>query len=590
MTAIPLGAENAVPLVGAGLVDPASQILGDSASSESLKRLISSTDRIKQIDTLILLKEALVMFKRGNWIQGGELALKALHVDEKSAQAWHVLAIAREKAGDLKTAITCFETALRISPEDAYIANDLGRLAFRLSLNDLAQKFFLHFLASHPNHPEAMNNLASVLREKNDLDGAIEVLQTAIAAHPEDPQLWNAIGTVINARGDTETAGIFYREALKFDPDHCHGNYNYGNVLTSLGQFEDARRYFDHALPRFTDPMNVYTCKLSMAFAYLAEGDLKNGWTWYRARTKENTPEHTVYMVQRPRWDSDMPLEGKRIFVSAEQGLGDEIMFGSLLPDLIREVGPSGHVGIGVEKRLVPLFQKGFPDCTVVHHHTVKHQGHTVRIFPDIKDWGSWDAYALMCDFLPRYRSKIEDFTQHQTFFRPDPERVAYWKAILSGLNDKPKVGVLWKSAISHSRRNRYYSPFDDWKEVLSLDGIQFINLQYGDTEAEMEEARNLGLDIWTPPGIDLKNDLDDLSALCMAMNCILGPANATSNIAAAAGVKIWIASLANTWISLGTGRLPWYADTRLFFADNALDWQPVMQAMRDALIEEFLN
>ncbi|ESQ91788.1 hypothetical protein ABAC460_05465 [Asticcacaulis sp. AC460] len=573
-----------------GLVNPAAQILGDSASSESLKRLISSTDHIKQIDTLVLLKEALVMFKRGRWAEGGELALKALHVDEKSAQAWHVLAISREKCGDLKTAITCFETALRISPEDVYIANDLGRLAFRLGLNDLAEKFFLHFLASFPNHAEAMNNLASVLREKNDLDGAVEVLQSALAASPDDPQLWNAIGTVVNARGDSETAAIFYQEALKFDPDHCHGNYNFGNVLTLLGHFEEARRHLTHALPRFTDPMNVHTCKLSLAFAYLADGDLQNGWEWYRTRGKENTAEETVYLVSRPRWTPDMPLKGKRIFVSAEQGLGDEIMFGSLLPDLIREVGPEGHVGIAVEKRLVPLFQKGFPECTVVRHHTVKHQGRTVRAFPEQSDLSGWDTYALMCDFLQRYRPALEDFPTDQIFFHPDPERVAYWKAMLNGLNDKPKVGVLWKSAISHSRRNRYYSPFEDWQTVLSLDGIQFVNLQYGDTEAELEEARAMGLDIWTPPGIDLKNDLDDLCALCMAMDCILGPANATSNIAAAAGVKIWIASLANTWISLGTDRLPWYADTRMFYAQNALDWQPVMQAMRDALVQEFLS
>jgi len=95
--------------------DPASQIMGDSGSSESLKRLLDRTDQIKQIDTLVLLKEALLLFKRGNWAGGGECALKALHVDEKSTQAWHILAIAREKCGDLKTSLTCYETALRLT-------------------------------------------------------------------------------------------------------------------------------------------------------------------------------------------------------------------------------------------------------------------------------------------------------------------------------------------------------------------------------------------------------------------------------------------------------------------------------------------
>ncbi|MBW8733495.1 MAG: hypothetical protein JF571_04145, partial [Asticcacaulis sp.] len=236
---------------------------------------------------------------------------------------------------------------------------------------------------------------------------------------------------------------------------------------------------------------------------------------------------------------------------------------------------------------LVPLFARSFPQCSVTRHHTTRFKTRPVRLFPDIEDWSSYDAWAIMGQFLPRYRQHVSDFDK-PAFLTADPERVAYWKGLLAVLNPQPKVGLLWKSLIKHSRRDRYYSPFAQWQEVLSVPGVQFVNLQYGDTTEEMEQARALGLDIWTPPGIDLKQDLDDLAALTAALDCVLGPANATSNIAGAIGTPIWIVSQAHAWNSLGTDRFPWYPKSRVFFSPSMTDWTEVMAEVRAAVEETF--
>ncbi|MBN4678727.1 tetratricopeptide repeat protein, partial [Pandoraea nosoerga] len=118
-------------------------------------------------------------------------AIKALQQDERSGLAWHLLAIAREKAGDFRTSLQCYESALQLLPDEAEIANDLGRLAYRLDMKDAAAKLFLHYLDRYPGSEEAANNLACVLRDDNRYDDAVAVLRPVIQASPAQPLLWN---------------------------------------------------------------------------------------------------------------------------------------------------------------------------------------------------------------------------------------------------------------------------------------------------------------------------------------------------------------------------------------------------------------
>ncbi|MEI9905752.1 MAG: tetratricopeptide repeat protein [Asticcacaulis sp.] len=228
-------ATEALPYAPPKIMNPASQILGDAGSAMALRLLAEQTERLKRVDTLVLLKEALVRFKMGDWQGGGECALSALHIDEKCGETWHILGIARDKVGDTATALTCYETALRLMPDDVAIANDLGRLALRMGQAEMAEKFFRYFLARCPGHVEAVNNLATTLREASRYEEAIDLLKATIQDNQTDPQLWNALGTVVNAQGDMATATIFYAEALKYDPDNVHAMYNYGNAIAVVG-------------------------------------------------------------------------------------------------------------------------------------------------------------------------------------------------------------------------------------------------------------------------------------------------------------------------------------------------------------------
>ena len=99
--------------------------------------------------------------------------------------------------------------------------------------------------------------------------------------------------------------------------------------------------------------------------------------------------------------------------------------------------------------------------------------------------------------------------------------------------------------------------------------------------------AKAQGLDIWNPPGIDLKADLDDVAALSSALDLFVGPMTATTNLAASCGVPAWVISMPDAWPRFGTDGFPCYPSVRLFPADGFGDWSGVMERIGTALRSE---
>ncbi|MCA6333413.1 MAG: hypothetical protein IM664_02250, partial [Phenylobacterium sp.] len=93
---------------------------------------------------------------------------------------------------------------------------------------------------------------------------------------------------------------------------------------------------------------------------------------------------------------------------------------------------------------------------------------------------------------------------------------------------------------------------------------------------------------IWNPPGIDLKQDLDDVTALSCALDLVIGFSNATFNLAAAAGAPAWLIAPKGVWTPLGTDRYPWYPQVRLYQTAAYAEWAPVMAKIAADLRVEF--
>ena len=578
-----LGAETTAAPARARLEQGAA---GQAGSPEAMRRLSDALLHLKAVALQPMLENAVAALRAEDAALAADWAIKALHKDERCGMAWYCLAIAREKAGDFKTSIQCYESALALAPEHDEIASNLGRLAYRMGMKTIAEQLFIGYLAKHPLAIEASNNLACCQRDQHRYAEAIATISPVIAANPENALLWNTLGTILTDQGDFERALPFFDEALRLDPGFVKARYNRSTATLQMGDPHGALVDCDAALAGHVAEHERAMMSLARSTMLVAQGRLREGWAAYEARLSHHYPDATLYRIDRPRWTPDAPIEGRTLLLIGEQGLGDEVLFANILPDVIAALGPRGKLVLALEKRLIPLFERAYPGVEIGPHATYDVDARTVRVTPFVGDMGRIDLWAPIASLLERFRPTVESFPDRARFLEADPARIAYWQDVLQ--HQAPagrKVGILWKSLKLEGARLRYFSPFEAWRPVLTSPGTVFVNLQYGDTAAEAADARErLGVELWTPPGIDLKADLDDVAALSCALDLVLGPANATSNIAAACGAEVWLISTNGAWPKLGADRYPWYPQMRVFTPPGSKQWDAVMDEVAAAL------
>lgn len=561
-------------------------VTGDPASADALNSLRAQVAAAQKARSAARhLDKALEAMQRGEFMLGRDQVEKALAADPGNGIGLHLLAICLEKMEDWLGALDAYEKALVKAPESPEIANDLGRLALRLGMLAQAEKLFRYHLAHRHNAPESATNLACVLREQMRFDEAIDLLKPVILANPDKAMLWNTLGTVISDMGDCEQAEIFFSEALRLEPAHAKALYNRANTLYTLGRTEQAVSDCRRAMALTTSPHEKASMGLALSSMLLASGHVSEGWQAYEARLSPYFHDPVEFRITRPRWDGASNLVGANLLLVGEQGLGDEVLFANIIPDVLKALGPKGRLSLAVEPRLVPLFQRSFPAAFVGPHATVKSEGRHYRFVPWLDQASLIDLYAPIGSPLAQLRPGVDAFPDRPNgFLKADPERIAYWRETLGALPG-PRIGLVWTSMVISSSRRKYFAPFDRWGPILKERQASFVCLQYGDCAEDMTWAqRELGVHIHTPRGIDLKTQLDDLAALCSAMDLVLGPPNATSNIAAACGAPTWLITAPGAWPQLGTDRYPFYSQARVFASSTFGDWDPVIGEVAGAL------
>jgi tetratricopeptide (TPR) repeat protein len=565
-------------------------LAGVDARLEALDKLEALVDEVVREKARhrsnVLLKRGIRCWRKGDIPKAGQWALKATESDSENSKAFHVLAMALERMGHLHKALVTYERAFQLDPNDPELLINLGLTAWNLKLTDGAAKMFKLYIAACPDSPLGYNNLGSVQSDMGAPDVAIETLRAALYRMPNQAILWNSLATVLAEEGRADESLVFYEEAARLEPNFARAYHNLGYAYQHLSRLEDALVNYDKALELVVDPAERIETRHSRSICLIGSGRLEEGFREYEIRNNQRFRAYFHHLIDAPLWQGEN-LNGKKLLLVGEQGLGDEIMFANILPDAQAAVGETGKLQICVDQRMVTLFQRSFPKAEVGTYDDrtlIDNDGNkALRLVPFASKENKPDLWAPMGTALQYYRKTLADFP-HKSILVPDAERVQEFRKKLAGLPGK-KVGLCWRSMMLGAKRGKYFAPIESWGAVLKTPGVSFVNLQYGDSAAEIAHAREkFGVTIHQMEGLDLKQDIDGAAALSAALDLVLSAPTAAAHIAASVGAPVWFLAVGRGWPQLGTDEYPWHAHTRVFQPAKFGDWDAVMPRVASEL------
>jgi len=496
-------------------------------------------------------------------LQNAEQVLRA---HPQSPRALRVAAAAAAALGDTETALDHFTLLLHLEPHDAASAASMAALLRGAGQPARAVRLLERQLERDPAQAVLRLELAQALYAQARHDDAAEQLRRVLAAEPGHAAALNLLGLIVaRETGDLAEGEALVRAALRAAPEWNAASSNLGWILAEQGRLAEALELFSVVLERA--PGDAET-RFMRASALLKQGRFREGWRDYEARHDSNSPSavanrRAAAAVHAPRLGSLDSVAGRRVRVLAEQGLGDQIMFASCLPDLIAR---GAHCTVECEPRLKALFERSFPAAR----------------FSAERASGEASDFQLMAGSLPGFlRNGWEDFPRHEGFLRADPAAVSAWRNRLAELGPGLKLGVSWRGGMSSTRRQLRSLALDELLAPLAGRGHHFISLQYGDCAPELA-ALPSGL----PPvhhWPDELSDYDRTAALVTALDGVISVCTAVVHLTGSLGKPAWVLTPAvPEWRYLAEGtRMPWYPSVHLVRQSHGEPWGPVVERAR---------
>jgi tetratricopeptide (TPR) repeat protein len=424
-------------------------------------------------------------------------------------------------------------------------------------------------LASEPDRLEALVNLANLMRKTARTSEIIALLKPALERNPERAVLWLTLGTALREAGELATAETFYREALRLQPGYGAAMGNLADLLADRGQVDEALGLYDRVLA--ADAQNAQA-RLNRAVLLLMRGELKKGWRDYEHRLKIKgraiVADHGL-----PAWDGKA-RERKSVLVTAEQGIGDQIMFASLIPELQTMLARrGGKVILEAEPRLVPLFARSFEGVAVAAARMENRGGTAFAHY----DWLEQDDAhaAIALGSLPRVlRSEPAAFPDAHAFLKADAGETARWRRWLKAHGPGPYVGLCWRSGKVGGLRAAQYAPLEAWAEFIRDIAATPVSLQYDMQTSELETLERLsGRAILVAPALDQKQEIDRTAAMIATLDAAVSAPTAVSWIAAGLGVPTFKILYNNSWTSFGESHEPFAPSCRCMMPKTSGDW-----------------
>ena len=504
-----------------------------------------------------------------------ELSCKqALTINPHLAAAHNILGNALHKQGNLAAAEQAYRRSILLQPDYAKALNNLGLILYELDRFDEAESVCQLAIKFAPDFAIAHSNLGAIQRALSKLEESELSLQKALLLTPNNVEALNNLAVTLKEQDRLYEAIDAACRALEIDPAFESAYINLGNICEELGLFEQAATAYRYVLTINPDNGNAI---FNLALIDLQTGNYSAGWQGYTRRFSINKNSDMHELLQIPLYDGSS-LEGKTLFVYAEQAVGEELLFSSCINDICAR---AGHSVLECDHRLVPLFFRSFPSVSVIPAF-----GSGETSLPD--DLPPAD-YKLPLGSLPYYvRNSLADFSTCSPWLVPDPAAIVKWQRRYAAIGNGIKVGIAWHGGGNNFVRGRKRSvTLTQFHTVLTTPDAHFVSLQYGDCSREILEIESqYGIRIHTWADADQLRNLDDFAAQVAALDLVISIDNSTAHMAGAVGCPVWcLLPFIPNWRWPLTGETsPWFPTMKLIRQSERNNWERVFSTVSELL------
>jgi tetratricopeptide (TPR) repeat protein len=489
------------------------------------------------------------------------VSTKALELSNNEPRFRFLVALCHENSEAFQQAIDEYRAVLEMQPDNLPAAINLVRSLHMVQQLDEALRRSQALLERYGDHSGVLINHAQVLlslarqapdaqRSRSYFFEALDVAERAVAAGPNIPEVVITLALVHVYLGHGAEGLAILEKLVETNPHHWEAWELRSDVAARAGK-------------------------------YSAMVDKRHQW-WLGQKFN-----NTLKAFDYPAWKGTVPLK-KRLLIVGDQGIGDQILFSSLL-NALPALDPAPV--LTCDRRLAGLFRRGLGDAieVVASEDLIENAAlcgslrHKTTLSALRWALGPWP------NSLPSSTGNL----------KADPERIkdcAAWLATLDGHDEKAlKVGISWRSARMDDPTVAYQKtiPVSDWRDVLQTPKATFINLQYSPTEQEFAEfQKSSGVTVHVNDTIDTFSDLDGLAALIAPLDLVITCSNVTAHLAGALGIPCWvILPYVTLWYwGAATPSVPTYESLTLFRQECIKEWQqPMAQvaaALKDKLAE----
>ena len=428
---------------------------------------------------------------------------------------------------------------------------------------------FDRIIARKPEFTDGYVGRTMALRGLGRFGEALVSYDTLIALAGADAGIISNRGMILlDLQRDAEALDCF-EDAIARSPDLASAHHNRAIILLRQQRLGEVLASCDRAVA--LQPV-VARFQGLKAIVLLQLGDFAAGWRLYEWRKRTEAPAGERELAA-PVWLGETSIAGHTVFVHAEQGLGDTLQF-CRYAALVQARG--ALVVMSVKTPLLRLLQRSHPGITVID------EGETPE---------SFDLHCPLMSLPLALGTTLATIPATIPYLRADPDQVRRWRARLATLPGI-KIGLVWAggprpdqpdAAAIDQRRSMTLAQF---AELAELPGISLISLQKGGP-AEQARTPPAGMTLydWT----DELDDFADTADLVAALDLVITVDTSVAHLAGGLGKPVWILNRFDQcwrWLE-GRQDSPWYPTARLFHQTAPGDWDGVMAAVRQALINE---